>query len=103
MPIQEEPRVGAVYEDAEGKTFEVIGVDEDEGNIEIRYVDDAVDEIDIDTWYEMELQQITPTAEWDDLPSRGDASRRSKEENLDTYVEEKEDYDDYESEDAERE
>ncbi len=58
MPIQEDPVVGVTYEDPDGQTFEVTDVDEDEGAIEVRYDDGSVDEIDIDTWYEMELRRL---------------------------------------------
>ncbi len=58
MPIQEDPVVGATYEDPDGLTFEVTDFDEDEGAIEVRYDDGSVDEIDIDTWFEMELRRL---------------------------------------------
>lgn len=58
MPIEEEPIVGAVYEDADGVTFEVIAFDEDEGAIEVRYEDGTVGEMDIDNWYETDLHRL---------------------------------------------
>jgi hypothetical protein len=58
MPIQEDPIVGTFYEDPDGLTFEVTAFDEDEGAIEVRYDDGSVDEIGIDTWYEMELRRV---------------------------------------------
>lgn len=57
MPMQEEPIIGAQYEDADGLTFEVTDFDVDEGVINVRYADDSVSEIDIDAWYELELRQ----------------------------------------------
>ncbi len=57
-PIEEEPVVGAVYEDEEGRSFEVTSFDEDLGTIEVKYEDDTVNEIDLDAWYEMELKRI---------------------------------------------
>jgi hypothetical protein len=56
--MEEEPVVGAMYEDEDGLAFEVLSFDEDEGTIEVQYEDDKVSEIDIDAWYEMELKQI---------------------------------------------
>lgn len=56
-PIQEEPIVGAHYEDADGLIFEVTNFDVDEGVIEVRHADDSVSEIDIDAWYELELRR----------------------------------------------
>lgn len=58
MPMEEEPVVGAMYEDEDGLAFEVISFDEDEGTIEVQYEDDKVSEIDIDAWYEMDLQKL---------------------------------------------
>jgi hypothetical protein len=59
MPIEEEPMVGATYEDEEGRTFEVVSFDEDEGNIEIKFEDDTVNTVDLDAWYEMEVTRIS--------------------------------------------
>ncbi len=58
MPMEETPVVGAVYEDANGQTFEVLAFDEDEGIVEIEYVDGTVDEIDLETWYGLDLEQV---------------------------------------------
>ena len=65
MPMEEEPVVGKMYEDADGMAFEILAFDEDDGTIEIQYDDGTVDEIDLDTWYEMDLQQLK-TAEKSD-------------------------------------
>lgn len=65
MPMEEEPVVGKMYEDADGMAFEILAFDEDNGTIEIQYDDGTVDEIDLDTWYEMDLQQLK-TAEKSD-------------------------------------
>lgn len=58
MPMEEEPVVGAMYQDEDGLAFEVLSFDEDEGTIEVQYEDDKVSEIDIDAWYEMDLQKL---------------------------------------------
>ncbi len=58
MPIEEEPIVGATYEDEEGRTFEVLAFDEDEGTIEVQYEDETVKQLDLDIWYETELKRI---------------------------------------------
>ena len=59
MPIEEEPIVGAVYENEEGRTFAVVSFDVDEGTIGVQYEDETVNEIDVDTWYEMELTRVS--------------------------------------------
>ena len=58
--MYDEPVVGAVYEDREddGRTFEVISFDENDGTIEIQYSDNTSDEIDLDDWYGMDLEQL---------------------------------------------
>ncbi len=59
MPMYEEPVVGAFYEDAEGRTFEVIAFDENDGTVEIQYGESPSEEIDLDDWYGMDLEQLT--------------------------------------------
>src|SRR5215210_3408338 len=66
MPIEEEPIVGATYEDEEGRSFAVISFDEDEGTIEVKFEDETVNEIDLDAWYEMELKRIATPKDEDD-------------------------------------
>ena len=66
MPMETEPVVGAVYEDSEGQQFEVIGFDENVGTIEIRYADGTTDEIDLDAWYGMDVEEIEEGNGWDE-------------------------------------
>lgn len=72
MPMYEEPVVGVSYEDREedGRRFEVIAFDENDGTIEIQYSDGTTDEIDLDDWYGMDLEQLeeddTESEELDD-------------------------------------
>lgn len=60
MPMYDEPVVGAFYEDLEedGRTFEVIAFDENDGTIEVQYADGSTDEIDLDDWYGMDLERL---------------------------------------------
>lgn len=60
MPIEKEPVIGAFYKDPDGTSFEVLDFDEDDGVIEVQYSDGSVSEIDIDTWFEMELRRFKP-------------------------------------------
>lgn len=68
MPIEEDPKIGAIYEDPDGLAFKVMAVDEDEGTIEICYDDGAIGEIDADSWYEMELRRLKAAAGWPGEP-----------------------------------
>lgn len=65
MPMEEEPVVGGMYEDENGLAFEVLSIDEDDGTIEVQYENGEVSEIDVDAWYEMELQPLKAGA-WKD-------------------------------------
>lgn len=107
MPMEEEPVVGAIYEDPDGLAFEVLSFDEDDGTIEVQYEDGEVGEIDIDAWYEMELQQVR-AAERDEAdeeeeeevePEKGakriHAEDDDEDDDLDDY--EEDDNDDYDS------
>lgn len=64
MATNVEPEIGAWYKNTEGESFEVIAMDDDEGIVEIQYFDGAVEELDRDTWYEMELVQREPPEDW---------------------------------------
>ncbi len=76
MPMYEEPVVGAFYEDLEedGRTFEVTAFDENDGTIEIQYSDGATDEIDLDDWYGMDLEQLESEEEDEDDADDSDVS-----------------------------
>lgn len=97
MPMQEDPVVGAVYEDPDGLTFEVTDFNEDEGTIEVRYGDDSVDEIDIDTWYEMELRRL----EGDKSADEDEDEEEERPVRADDDDEEDDDEDDYDDEEEE--
>lgn len=75
MPMYEEPVVGAFYEDEDGRTFEVVSFDENDGTIEIQYADNTTDEIDLDDWYGMDLErQESDEEDDDDAPDKEDES-----------------------------
>jgi hypothetical protein len=60
-----DPIVGNWYRHLDkGQRFEVIAVDEDEGFVEIQHFDGDVEEIDLEGWYEMELEGIEPSEDW---------------------------------------
>ncbi len=59
MATDVEPITGNWYEHIErGERFEVVDVDEDRGIVEIQYADGDLSELDIDDWYDMELEPI---------------------------------------------
>nr|NIO42774.1 hypothetical protein [Burkholderiales bacterium] len=53
MAWDAEPVVGQWYRHVDKNyEFKVVAVDENEGIVEIQYLDDDVEELDIDSWYE---------------------------------------------------
>lgn len=110
MPMEEEPVVGAMYEDQDGLAFEVLSFDEDDGTIEVQYEDGEVSEIDIDAWYEMDLQQLKSSTwkeadedeeEEETAADKGTRPARpaddEEDDDLDDLDEDDDDNDDYES------
>jgi len=95
MPMYEEPVVGAVYEDEDGRTFEVIAFDENEGTIEVQYEDGTPDEFDLDDWYGMDLEQL----ESDDEDAVEEDDSGAPDDDVD--VDEDDEDDDYPEEDEE--
>lgn len=86
MPMYDEPMVGAVYEDLEedGRTFEVIAFDENDGTIEIQYSDGSTDKMDLDDWYGMDLERLESDDEEEDEVGSAEADDDT---NLDDDVE----------------
>jgi len=65
MATELDPVVGNWYRDQESeRTFEVVALDEDDGTVEIQYFESEVEGIDIDTWYEMELEIAAEPEDW---------------------------------------
>lgn len=56
--------VGAWYQNNVGQVFEVVAVDVDEGTVEIQYFEGEIEELDMDTWAELELTPIEPPEDW---------------------------------------
>ncbi len=60
-----EPVVGQWYENLEeNEVFHVLSVDPDEELIEIQYENGDVEEIDLDAWQEMDLDQVEEPEGW---------------------------------------
>jgi hypothetical protein len=60
MTSEIHPVVGNWYQGADEQAFEVVAVDEDDETIGIQFADGAVEELDMDTWFSMELNVTTP-------------------------------------------
>jgi hypothetical protein len=64
MANEYQPRIGDWYQDISGENFEIVAIDDDEATLEIQYFDGAVEEIDTDSWYEMDVEPIEPPEDW---------------------------------------
>lgn len=59
MAMNIEPIIGTWYQRADkGQEFEVVAFDDEDGVVEIQDSDGNLEEIDIDTWYTLELENI---------------------------------------------
>jgi hypothetical protein len=91
-----EPAKGQWYQNVEeDETFRVLTVDEDAELVEIEYLDGDIEEMDIDTWHEMDLEKIEEPEGWAD---KDDEEDEDEDEDLDED-EDDEDWDDDDDED----
>jgi hypothetical protein len=90
-----EPAKGQWYQNVEeDETFRVLSVDEDAELVEIEYLDGDIEEMDIDTWHEMDLEKIEEPEGWAD---KDDEEDEDEDEDLDE--DEDDDWDDDDDED----
>lgn len=82
MPMYEEPVVGTIYEDEDGKTFEVIAFDENIGTVEVEFADGTKNEIDLDDWYGMDLEEVESEDE-DDSEDDEEEATEDEDDDLD--------------------
>jgi len=60
-----EPTVGQWYENIdENESFRVLSVDEDAELVELEYLDGDIEEIDLETWHEFDLDKIEEPEGW---------------------------------------
>lgn len=82
-----EPVPGQWYENLEEEeSFRVLSVDEDSELVEIEYLDGDVEEIDLETWHEMDLEPIEQPEGW-----AGSAKQEEDEEEEEEEEEEEDD------------
>src|SRR5580658_4365629 len=62
-----EPVPGQWYENLEEEeSFRVLSVDEDTELVEIEYLDGDIEEMDVESWHEMDLEKIPEPEGWSD-------------------------------------
>ena len=85
-----EPVPGQWYENLEDEeSFRVLTVDEDSELVEIEYLDGEIEEIDLETWHEMDLDQTDEPEGW----AESDEDDDEEEEEEDEEDEEDDDWD----------
>ena len=95
-----EPVKGQWYENVEeDETFRVLSVDEDSELVEIEYLDGDIEELDLDTWHEMDLERIEEPEGWagEDVEDEEEEDEDDDEEDFDE--DEDDDWDEDEEED----
>ncbi|MGH7997069.1 MAG: DUF6763 family protein [Opitutaceae bacterium] len=102
-----EPVPGQWYENLEDEeSFRVLTVDEDSELIEIEYLDGEIEEIDLETWHEMDLEQIDEPEGWAESEEGEDKEEEEdedeEEDDDDWDDDEDDDWDDDEDEEDER-
>ena len=98
-----EPVKGQWYENVEeDELFRVLSVDEDGELVEIEYVDGDIEEMDLDSWHEMDLERTTEPEGWAD-DKDGDDDEDDEDEEWDEDDEDEDDEDDDWDEDDEEE
>jgi hypothetical protein len=96
-----EPIRGQWYENVEeDETFRVLSVDEDSELIEIEYLDGDIEEIDVETWHEMDLELTDEPEGWSDTDDEDDdLDEEEEEEEEDEDDDEDDDWDEDEDDD----
>ena len=84
MAREFEPAVGQWYENIdENESFRVLSVDEDAELVEIEYLDGDIEEIDLDTWAEFDLDKIEQPEGWSGDDIAADEEEEEEEEDDD--------------------
>ena len=69
-----EPVAGQWYENLEEEEqFRVLSVDEDSELVEIEYLDGDIEELDLETWHEMDLDKIAEPEGWSESDDEDDS------------------------------
>ncbi|MCC7257014.1 MAG: hypothetical protein IT486_01435 [Gammaproteobacteria bacterium] len=64
MPELPHPVIGNWYRQENGELFEVVALDADDATVEIQYFDGTIEELDVETWEQMGLEEAEPPEDW---------------------------------------
>lgn len=102
MGREYEPTKGQWYEDLENdETFQVLRVDEDREIVEIQHLDGDIEELDVDSWAELDLELSEEPEGWSGSKAEKDAEEDEDEDEDWDDDEDDEDDDDLDDEDDE--
>ena len=91
-----DPVQGKWYEDLEeNEVFKVLSVDPDQELVEVQYENGDIEEIDLDTWHELDLEQAEEPEGW----ASDDEDEEEEEEDEDEDDWDEDDDDDWDDED----
>jgi hypothetical protein len=89
-----EPVVGQWYENIDdSESFRVLSVDEDAELVEIEYLDGDIEEMDLDTWQELDLEMIETPEGWSGDDDADDDEEEEEDDDWDEDEDEDEDDD----------
>lgn len=95
-----DPVQGQWYEDLEeNEVFRVLSVDPDEEIIEVQYENGDIEEMDLDTWHELDLERASEPEGW--ASDDDDDKEEEEEEEDEDDWDEDEDDDDWDDDDDE--
>ncbi|EQD31639.1 hypothetical protein B1B_18028 [mine drainage metagenome] len=95
-----EPVPGQWYENLEDEeSFRVLKVDEDTELVEIEHLDGEIEEMDLETWHEMDLEQTKEPEGWAESEDEDEDEDDDEEEDEDDEDEDDWDEDDDEDDD----
>ena len=109
MAREYEPVAGQWYENIdENESFRVLSVDEDSELIEIEYLDGDIEELDLDTWREFDLDKIDQPEGWsapedEEEEEKEKADKDDEDEEDDWDEDDDEDDEDWDEDDEENE
>jgi hypothetical protein len=91
-----DPVQGKWYEDLEeNEVFRVLSVDPDEELVELQYENGDIEEIDLDTWHELDLEHTQEPEGWaSDDEEEEDEEEEEDDEDEDDWDEDDDDLDD---------
>lgn len=100
MSREYEPAVGQWYENIdENEIFRVLSVDEDAELVEVEYLDGDIEELDLETWHEFDLDKIDQPEGWSGSDKDDEEEEEEEEEDeLDETWDEDDDEDEDEDE-----